>query len=135
MRNFLSKSVKIAEDIFPYHEKKKAYHFAFAWKRNKLLGIGQNQTEKMSGKALKFARRFNSKKQKKYPYLHSEIDLVSRLWGREYIDNKINIVVVRLNTRLELQNSKPCKGCLPILLSLNTNIWYSTPKGIMKHES
>ncbi len=129
MRKFISKSIDIATEVFPFEENKKTFHFAFAWRRNKLLGIGQNNTEKMDSRALKFAKRFGNKKQKRYPYLHSEVDLISRLWGREYIDNKLNIVVVRLNRKLELQNSMPCDSCKTILRVLGPKVWFSDKEG------
>ena len=40
--------------------------------------------------------------------VHAEVDLISRLWGRFYINNKLKVVVIRLNRFGKMQNSKPC---------------------------
>ena len=131
---FIKRSVEIAQSLFPqtYEERTgyRTYHFAFGWYKNKLLSIGQNRTDTPSGRALKFARRFNNTETIKYPFLHAEVDLISRLWGRHYINNKLKVVVIRLNRFGEMQNSKPCSNCSNILSALDVNkIWWSTNRG------
>ena len=135
----VDKSVQLALSLFPeaYSEKRgyRTFHFAFGWKKNKLLAIGQNYPDKPSGKALRFPRMFKTPHTIAYPYLHAEIDVVSRLWGKVYIDNNIKIVVIRLNRTGQLQNSKPCKSCKTVLDALGVeDIWWSTNKGITNGE-
>ena len=130
----IDKSVQIAQSIFPdiygQREGYRTFHFAFAWKKNNLLAIGQNRTDKPDGKALKFAKRFNTPLTIKYPYLHAEISAVSKLWGKTYIDSNIKMVVIRLNRFGELCNSKPCQSCSTVLNALNvTDVWWSTSNG------
>ena len=128
------KSVKISESLFPeiYDSTKKyrTFHFSFAWKKNKLISIGINNPFMVNSKALKFAQRFNTKKQIKYPYLHAEIDMISRVWGKTRIDGSIKVVVLRLNSAGQLKNSKPCRSCASILEALDVdNIWWSDSVG------
>jgi len=131
---FIDRSVDIAQSLFPqaYEERSgyRTYHFAFGWCKNTLVAIGQNRPDAPSGRALKFAKRFNNTQTIKYPFLHAEVDLISRLWGRFYINNKLKVVVIRLNRFGKMQNSKPCSSCANILDALDVNkIWWST-----KHE-
>ena len=135
----VDKSVQLSLSLFPQaYSKKRGYrtfHFAFGCKKNELLAIGQNDPDKPSGKALKFARMFNTRQTMAYPYLHAEIDVVSRLWGKVHIDNNIKIVVVRLNKTGQLQNSKPCKSCKTVLDALGVeDVWWSTNEGITNGE-
>ena len=128
------KSIKISESLFPevYDSKKKyrTFHFSFAWKKNKLISIGINNPFTVNGKALKFAQLFNTQKQIKYPYLHAEIDMISRMWGKTRVDGNIKVVVLRLNSSGQLKNSKPCGSCSSILAALNVdNIWWSDSVG------
>lgn len=130
----VDKSLEISKDLFPvvYSNKKKygCFHFAFIYRRNTLLSIGQNSYEP-NNKALALANRFGLNKIKKHPYLHAEMSAISKIWGREYIDNTMKMVVIRLNKNFELQNSKPCKSCSTVIKALGVErIWYSTVKGI-----
>ena len=131
---FIKRSVDIAQSLFPraYEERSgyRTYHFAFGWYKNTLVAMGQNRPDAPSGRALKFARRFNNTETIKYPFLHAEVDLISRLWGRRYINHKLKVVVIRLNRFGEMQNSKPCSSCANIFDALDVNkIWWSTKDG------
>lgn len=134
--NIIDQSLDIALTLLPKakHErqtKNKFFHFAFGFKKNKLLAIGQNNPEKTHPQALILAKRFNTHIQ--HPYLHAETDLISRLWGKYYIDNSLKIVVIRLNKRGELRRSKPCEKCSKILKSLGIyKIWWSEDNGFNK---
>lgn len=126
----IDRSIEIAQSIFP-DEKKKTYHFAFAWKRNRLLAIGQNDPNQTSPKALKFALKFGNKHQIEYPYLHSEIDLISKLCGRIYLSSKIKVVSIRLDSNFNLRNSKPCPPCQNILNAFDVTVYYSNKDGVI----
>lgn len=94
------------------------------------MSIGQNYPDNTNAKAMRFAKRFRNRKQIKYPYLHAEVDMLSKLWGKYYIDSKMKVVVLRLNSNGELKNSKPCAGCSNIFSALGVEkIWYSTKGG------
>jgi len=111
--------------------KNKFFHFAFGYRKSKLIGIGQNNPEKTNPKAIHLAKKFNIELY--YPYLHAETDLISRLLNNYYIDNNLSIVIIRLNKRGELRNSKPCKKCYQIMQALDiSKIYWSTENGFNK---
>ena len=130
----VTRSIDLSIDLFPaaYSNKSgyKCFHFAFIYKRNNLLSIGQNSYE-LNPKALELAKRFRVTKTQKHPSLHAEISAISKIWGREYIDNSMKLVVIRLNKKLELGNSKPCKACSQVIQALGIErVWYSTKSNI-----
>lgn len=134
--NIVDQSVSIALSLLPKAKeirdsKNKFFHFAFGYHKNKLLAIGQNNPEKTHTQALMLAKRFNT--DLKYPYLHAETDLISRLWGKHYIDGNMKMVIVRLNKKGELRNSKPCSRCSKIIKALGIkDIYWSTDDGFHK---
>lgn len=111
--------------------KNKFFHFAFGFRKNRLIGIGQNNPEKTHTQALILSQRFNLNTE--HPYLHAETDLISRLWGKYYIDSSLKMVVLRLNKRGQLRCSKPCEKCEQIIRSLGiTKLWWSIDNGFEK---
>lgn len=131
--NIIDQSLDIALSLLPKakeerNTKNKFFHFAFGYKKNKLLAIGQNNPEKTHTQALMLARRFHTDLE--HPYLHAETDLISRLWGKYYIDSSLKMVIIRLNKRGELRCSKPCERCEQIIKSLGINkVWWSDKNG------
>lgn len=121
--NILRQSLDISLSLLPQAKdvrstKNKFFHFAFGYRKNKLLAIGQNNPEKTHTRAIILAKKYNNEYNMKYPYLHAETDLISRLWGNYYIDSSLTIVVIRLNKRGELRCSKPCDRCYNIMTAL-----------------
>lgn len=131
--NIIDNSIDIALTLLPKakqsrNTKNKFFHFAFGYRKNKLIGIGQNNPEKTHTQALVLSQRFNVELE--HPYLHAETDLISRLWGKYYIDNSLKMVVVRLNKRGQLRCSKPCDRCEQIIRALGlTKVWWSNDDG------
>lgn len=126
----IDKSIGIALDVLPkvydHTRNKKFFHFTFVYKKNKLLAIGQNYPDKQDNKVVYFARRYNIKHWLDYPFTHSELDAVSKLWGRYHIDNTLKFVVLRLNRYGQLRQSKPCRNCQTVLKALDVNkVWWS----------
>lgn len=134
--NIITQSVNIASSLLPKaksnrNSSNKFFHFAFGYHKNNLLAIGQNNPEKTHTQALRLAQRFNT--DTKYPYLHAETDLISRLWGKYYIDSSLTVVLVRLNKKGQLRNSKPCEKCHKILDALGIEkLHWSTNNGFNK---
>jgi hypothetical protein len=134
--NILDQSLDIALSLLPQakeerNTKNKFFHFAFGYRKNKLLAIGQNNPEKTHAQAFRLAKRFNTDLE--YPYFHAETDLISRLWGKYYIDSSLKMVIVRLNKRGELRRSQPCERCQRIIQSLSINkLWWSIDNGFNK---
>lgn len=105
-------------------------HTAFLFDGNKLLSIGQNNTNETSGRASYFGKRFSVSHFVDFPYIHSEIDAISKLWGRRRITGKEKLISIRLNSKGKLMNARPCNNCSIILRALNINrIFYSINDG------
>lgn len=134
--SILDQSLDIALSLLPKakqarNTKNKFFHFAFGFRKNRLLAIGQNNPEKTHTQALILSQRFNLDTE--HPYLHAETDLISRLWGKYYIDGSMKMVIIRLNKRGELRCSKPCEKCEQIIRSLGINkVWWSIDDGFNK---
>ena len=127
----IDKSLEIAKQLFPHDYAKsgkyRTYHYAFGFIGKKLVGIGLNQPNKPNAKALYFGKRFNVEQFKEHSYLHAEISLISKLWGKHHIDGDLSIYVVRLNRFGQQQDSKPCKHCQLVLDALGITDVYWTP--------
>ena len=129
----VAESLDIAQSLLPKAKnsrdgKNKFFHFAFGYDNKKLLGIGQNNPDKTHTNALKLAQRF--KTDTDYPYLHAETDLISRMWGKYYIDSSLTVILIRLNKHGQLRNSKPCSKCSKILEALGIEkLHWSTNEG------
>jgi cytidine deaminase len=134
--NIIKNSLQISLSLLPKakssrNSRNKFFHFAYAYRKNKLLAIGQNNPDKTHTQAFRIANRFNT--DSKYPYLHAETDLISRIWGKHYIDSSLKIVLVRLNKHGELRNSKPCIKCQQILNALEIDkVYWSINNGFHK---
>lgn len=134
--SIIDQSYNIALSLLPKAKqnrctKNKFYHFAFGYHKNKLLAIGQNNPEKTHTQALVLSRRFNTGME--HPYLHAETDLISRLWGKYYIDETLKMVIIRLNKRGHLRCSKPCRNCSKIIRALGIEkVWWSIDNGFNK---
>ena len=133
MKKIFSTSIEIATDLLPEAKlerstKNKFFHFAFGFHRNRLIAIGQNNPEMITAKSYFMRQRFNV--DSKYPYIHAEVDMLSKMWGKYHIDSRLRVVVIRLNKKGELRDSKPCSKCSSILDALNvTKVWWSTNDG------
>ena len=64
----------------------------------------------------------------KYPFLHSELDALSKI--PRWVDTTNTYLFnFRFNNRRELRLAKPCKTCLPWCIMTFKEIYYSTNKG------
>lgn len=128
MRIF-DKSIKIAKSLFPItriNRKQKFYHFAFIYRRNNLISIGENDQINMNNKAYYFGKRYNLESFCEYSYIHSEISAIAKCWGKYHIDSDLKMVVLRLSKSGKLKNSKPCKNCATIINALGIDrVWWS----------
>ena len=131
-----NKTVQMAESLFhqSYNNRDgyQQFHFACIFKKKKLLSIGQNVMDKPMAKALRFAMMFNLEQKKKWPYLHAEIDAISKLWGKHYLDGGYTLISVRLsyiNGVLELRNAKPCCDCTEVINAIGLKCYYSDNLG------
>ena len=130
----IDKSAQIACQLFPErYENKRRYqmfHYAFLWKKNRLISIGQNSVDKPCAKDLYFAKRFNTKRRIKFPYIHAEVNAIQKLWGKVQIDSSFSLVSLRMSRGCILRNAKPCRDCRSILSALGIeDIWWSNKSG------
>lgn len=103
----------------------RCYHYAAAFKGNKMIEFCQNNPVTCDAKAYRLGQKFNIKKYKKYPYLHAESYLVTKLLSRyDKIDTSWKIVVLRIGRSGRILLSKPCCNCQKILDSLGFNMVY-----------
>ena len=125
--NILDRSLDLSYGMFDPDENKTTHHFSFLFKRNKLIAWGKNYMAEESAKALKIAKIFNIHHFREYPYIHSEIDLLSKVLGRVNINKKIMV-----NTRLStegIRNSRPCENCDTVLQNFNIRLYHTTRRG------
>ena len=133
MKKIFQTSLGIATDLLPEAKlvrttKNKFFHFAFGFHRNRLISIGQNNPESITAKSYHMRQRFNVNSD--YPYIHAEVDMLSKMWGKYHIDSKLKVVVLRLNKKGELRDSRPCSRCSSILDALNVSkVWWSINDG------
>lgn len=132
----LKKSISIAYSLFLPSREQESYHFSFGFHGSKLIGMGQNEPFRPNGRAMKIAKIFSNHHFQEFPYLHSETDLIGRLWGKMYLDRKVALVNIRLNRHGKLRKSRPCKNCQLILDSFNIEnvLWSNNQNGFSKVE-
>lgn len=131
--NIFERSLKLSTELFPRQvlttnsSRPVNYHFSFGYRKNRLVGIGINDELNESPKVKRLAQRFGISHFQKFPFPHSEIDLLSKLWGNYYVDESLRIINVRINRHGYLRYSKPCSNCTEVLRALNvTEVWYTT---------
>lgn len=120
MNSRVKKSVDIAYSLTP---KCRNDHFAFIWKRNRLISIGRNDPINQNKKALDFGVRFKVQHFVNFPFLHAEIDAIRKVWGRHKLDSSYTLVSIRLNNGIK--NAKPCINCNTVLQALGLKVIYS----------
>lgn len=122
----INRSLTLAYSLFRPSTEQSNYHFTFGFEGGKLIGIGQNNPIEPNGKAMRLAKYFCNFHFQEFPFLHSETDLIGKLWGKKYINRKITFVNIRLNKAGKLRKSKPCPNCNSILNALDiVNIYWS----------
>lgn len=103
----------------------RCYHYAAAFKGNKMIEFARNNPIHRDAKAYRLGQKFNIKRYKKYPYLHAESFLVTKLLSRyDYIDTSLKVVVMRIGRSGKILMSKPCSACQTILDSVGLNNVY-----------
>ena len=136
--NIINRSIKLTAELFPSAQetslkerwRNKVYHFAYVYKKNRLLSIGQNYPRYPNNKVFSFAKRFGIKDWLSHPFVHAELDAISKLWGKYHIDSSLKFVVLRFNRFGQIKNSKPCSNCKKILNALDVvEVYWSNING------
>jgi len=109
----LKRAVETAHALCPINWKNvNNSHIAFLVKKNKIVKIGWN-------------RKRTHPKIAKHPYhdgyvgTHAELDVILKS-GLDSLDDH-SMIVLRVDRKGRLANSKPCPGCLSLLKSYNVD--------------
>jgi hypothetical protein len=125
---FLDRAIKMAYDRFEPNRLHRCYHFAIAFDGNKPLAIAQNNPVKMSAKAKRIGQKFNVQTYIDFPFLHSETNLICKLYQEYgYIYSGWKMVIIRIGRSGKMMISKPCNNCQTVLDKVywNSNIYWS----------
>jgi tRNA(Arg) A34 adenosine deaminase TadA len=118
----LKKAVETAHALCPTNWKNvNNSHVAFLVKKNKIVKIGWN-------------RKRTHPEISKHPYhdgyvgTHAELDVILKSGLEDLNDH--SMIVLRVDRKGRLANSKPCPGCLSLLKSYNVEeVFYSDAEG------
>jgi tRNA(Arg) A34 adenosine deaminase TadA len=118
----LKKAVETAHALCPTNWKNvNNSHVAFLVKKNKIVKIGWN-------------RKRTHPEISKHPYhdgyvgTHAELDVILKSGLEDLNDH--SMIVLRVDRKGRLANSKPCPGCLSLLKSYNVDeVFYSDTEG------
>ena len=135
----LTKSLELAHSLVPNERNQNALVYAFIYDGNNLLSIGQNDMTRENAKALYFGKRYKLPHLIKYPFVHAELDAISKLWGKRKIVGSERVVVVRFKSSkidkfnknfVSIALAKPCDNCYTVLCALGiTRIHWTTENG------
>lgn len=116
MKKF-KKFVEIAIAMKPVYKKHRYFHVAFVLDKKKIIAIGWNNVYKTHPKINKYPYHPDAK-------LHAEMSAILKL--RWIGLNDMTLVVLRLDSKNMLKNSKPCKGCQALINEVGiAKVWYS----------
>ena len=118
----IKKAIDIAHALCPTNWKNvNNSHIAFLVKKNKIVKIGWN-------------RKRTHPEISKHPYhdgyvgTHAELDVILKSGLEDLNDH--SMIVLRVDRKGRLANSKPCPGCLSLLKSYNVDeVFYSDGEG------
>ena len=118
----LKRAVETAHALCPTNWKNvNNSHIAFLVKKNKIVKIGWN-------------RKRTHPEISKHPYhdgyvgTHAELDVILKSGLEDLNDH--SMIVLRVDRKGRLANSKPCPGCLSLLKSYNVEeVFYSATDG------
>jgi deoxycytidylate deaminase len=122
-KNTLDKTIKLAYAICPANRDNglPTSHVAFLIRKNKIVKIGwnKNRTHPIV---------------KKHPYhegrvgIHAELDCLLKYDKEDLSDYEM--VILRIDKKSRLNNSKPCPGCISLIKQFNLkNVYYSNSHG------
>ena len=118
----LKRTVDIAKAMCPLNLEHRCSHMAFLIKCGKIVHIGTNSC-KSHPKTLEY-----DYKNHQMVGLHAELNVCMKS-GKENLKD-YSMVVLRVDRRGNLANSKPCCGCQSVIKQFNIgDVWYSDSKG------
>ena len=128
-RKIISRTVDIAMALCPLNLEHRCSHIAFLIRCGKIIHIGTNSC-KSHPETLKYAYKDHQK-----VGIHAELNVCMKS-GKENLKD-YSMVVLRVDRKGNLANSRPCCGCQSVVKQFNVGeVWYSDAKGeIVKNEN
>ena len=121
-RKIISRTVDIAMALCPLNLEHRCSHIAFLIRCGKIVHIGTNSC-KSHPETLKYAYKDHQK-----VGIHAELSVCMKS-GKENLKD-YSMVVLRVDRKGNLANSKPCCGCQSVIKQFNVGeVWYSDSKG------
>lgn len=123
----LDKAMNIALQLHQNRVEQDFHIYSFLYRKTNLLAIGKNNMIGQRNKALSLGKKFNVKHFLDFPYIHAEMDVVSKVFNRNELTGKEVLIVVRLNVHSVPRMAKPCEHCEQVLRAVGLNkIYYTT---------
>jgi len=121
-RKIISRTVDIAMALCPLNLEHRCSHIAFLIRSGKIVHIGTNSC-KSHPETLKYDYKDHQKVD-----IHAELSVCMKS-GKENLKD-YEMVVLRVDRKGNLANSKPCCGCQSVIKQFNIGeVWYSDSKG------
>jgi len=121
-RKIISRTVDIAMALCPLNLEHRCSHIAFLIRCGKIIHIGTNSC-KSHPETLKYAYKDHQK-----VGIHAELSVCMKS-GKENLKD-YSMVVLRVDRKGNLANSRPCCGCQSVIKQFNIgDVWYSDSKG------
>jgi deoxycytidylate deaminase len=118
----LKRTIDIAKAMCPLNIEHRCSHMAFLIRCGKIVHIGTNSC-KSHPKTLEY-----DYKNHQLVGLHAELNACMKS-GKENL-KYYSMVVLRIDRKGNLANSKPCSGCQNVIKQFNVgDVWYSDDKG------
>ena len=121
-RKIISRTVDIAMALCPLNLEHRCSHIAFLIRCGKIVHIGTNSC-KSHPETLKYDYKDHQK-----VGIHAELSVCMKS-GKENLKD-YSMVVLRVDRKGNLANSRPCCGCQSVIKQFNIgDVWYSDSKG------
>jgi len=121
-RKIIGRTVDIAMALCPLNLAHRCSHIAFLIRCGKIVHIGTNSC-KSHPETLKYDYKDHQK-----VGIHAELSVCMKS-GKENLKD-YSMVVLRVDRKGNLANSKPCCGCQSVIKQFNIGeVWYSDSKG------
>ncbi len=121
-RKIISRTVDIAMALCPLNLEHRCSHIAFLIRCGKIIHIGTNSC-KSHPETLKYDYEDHQK-----VGIHAELNVCMKS-GKENLKD-YSMVVLRVDRKGNLANSRPCCGCQSVIKQFNIgDVWYSDSKG------
>lgn len=119
----VAKATEIAYALYPQVSWHRATHFAFLLKGSRIAFVGWNKAK-------------SHPTNQKHPYgpssaIHAELDVILRSKSDDL--SQFDLLVLRIDRNMRLNQSKPCVGCQSLIEQVGVRrVWWSDETGQIK---